>query len=198
MAWGSIVGRRLVLPPQTSEKMVADFAHILKAQKVHDQRTCPVGGISREVAWCAADGYFIHYASTTNFGLAFIWVSGATNEVVDKFTAFLAEYFEIPNEDALISAIDTAKTTEESGAALVMAGLGAPLAADARFMERIEAAVRNTDTQIRQAGLWGALHTRWPECQPLIQHIAQADPSDQLRREAQAATEHAAAEHSPH
>lgn len=198
MAWGSIVGRRLVLPPQTTEKMIADFAGLLKAQKVHDQRTCPVGGISREVVWCPSPEYFIHYSTTTTFGLAFVWVSGASDEVVEKFTTFLNEYFEIPGDEALITAIDKAQTTEESGAALIMAGLGAPSSADARFLDRITAAVKNPDAQIRQAGLWGALHTRWPECAPLIQHIADADPSEELRRAAQEATAHAAGALAPH
>lgn len=198
MAWGEIVGRRLALPPETTEKMIADFIGLLKASKVHDQRTCPVGGIAREVVWCPAHDYYVHYSVTTTFDLAVIWISGATVEVVEKFTNFLAEYFELPGEDALISAIDNAQTTEESAPALVMAGLGAPTSVDARFLDRITSAVHGPNADIRQAGMWGALHTQWPECEPLVRRIAESDPSDELRRAAQAALAHAAGEHAPH
>lgn len=198
MAWGNIVGRRLVLPPETTEAMITSFIGLLKAQKVLDQRTCPVGGINREVVWCPSPDYYVHYSTTTTFGLAVMWISGATVEVVEKFTNFLVEYFELPSDDALISAIDQAQTPEEFGPALIMAGLGAPSSADARFFDRITSAVKSSDAQIREAGMWGALHTQWPECQPLIQHIATTDPSDELRRAAQAAIAHAGSEAAPH
>lgn len=190
MARGVIMGRRLVMPASLGENDVFGFAQATNGQKIHDVTADPEFGMTREIIWLVAPGYFLHYGREKPFNHSFIQVSGEDEAVIENFTNVVSSYFETFSDDSLLDAIDTAKTPAETREALVMAGIGAPPMADSRYLERLEGAIRNQDPQIREAGLWGALHTSWSECQPLVQNMATSDPLDTLRQAAVGAMEH--------
>jgi hypothetical protein len=190
MARGVIMGRRLVLPASMGENDVVGFAQATNGQKIHDVTADPEFGMTREIIWLVAPGYFLHFGREKPFNHSFVQVSGENETVIENFTNVVSAYFETPSDDSLLEAIDTAKTAAETREALVMAGIGAPQSADGRYLERLEGAIHNQDPEIREAGLWCALHTSWSECQPLVQNMAASDPSDSLRQAAIGAMEH--------
>jgi hypothetical protein len=190
MAKGVIVGRRLILPAGIEEQEIFGFAQATNGQKIHDVTADPEFGLTREVIWLVSAGYFLHYGREKPFGHAFLQVSGEAENVVAKFTEVISDYFSTPSDDDLLQAIDGAKTVAETREALVMAGLGAPQIPDKRFLERLQTAIGAGDAEIREAGLWSALHTTWAECQGLVQGMASSDPSEALRQTAAGAMEH--------
>ena len=189
MSWGAVKGRRFILPSGTEEDAVDDFAAGVNARKVHEVTASPVLGLTREVTWDVAPGYHLHYGRETPSQLSFVQISGERPDEIENFSRIIVEYLSALTDDELLAAVDSARSVDSRRIALVQAGLGAPVEPDDRYVERIRAALSDPDPRIREAGLWAAVYAYWPVFLPMLERVAEADESDLLRRQAQAAVD---------
>ncbi|MFD8495106.1 hypothetical protein [Amycolatopsis sp. NPDC059657] len=132
-------------------------------------------GDRREVIWDIDAGLTMHYVDDGISGARFFEVRGDDVDDVADIAESLSEMLRPLSYDDLLDAHRNATTLDEKKAALLRAALGAPPERDDDFAGLIEHALRSTDGQIREAGLWAATYYGLPDFIPAIQAIARDD-----------------------
>ncbi|WP_443229350.1 hypothetical protein [Streptomyces sp. 2A115] len=147
-------------------------------------------GLSREVTWEVTEGHYLHFGREYPFGIEFVFISGPQQGSVDELTGIFSRFFEPVSDEFLLAGTSKEGSVDERRMGLVRAGLGAPLTADARYLDTIVAAMHHEDSRVREGGLWAALYALWPEFLHDIEEMASGDQKPLLREQAQALAAH--------
>jgi hypothetical protein len=184
--WGSVHSRRFVLPVETGYDAVAELTDSVAARKVRDVSPDVIVGLAREVTWQLTPSDFLHYGLDATTRRSYVQVTGVEDEPVAHFSGIVSEYFDAVDDETLLGAVDAASTADERRGALIVLGMGAPAAVDRRFLDRIEEGLHAQSEGVREGALYGAAYTLWPSLVESVRRMAAEDPSEAIRRQAQA------------
>ncbi|WP_433169538.1 hypothetical protein [Kribbella sp. CA-247076] len=184
MHMGAHRGRRIILADDLAEADVAECATLMNAEQVRATTASVEIGLTREVTWHVAGGYYLHFGREHPIGVGFVFTSGPTRDGVTELTAMLQEYFEPPSDGALVAAVDAAVSAEHRRTALVRLGVGAPEGEVPGWASRIVTAMRADDARVREGGLWAAAHVLWPGLLAEVESMSTTDADPLLRDQA--------------
>ncbi len=144
----------------------------------------PDAGRLREVVWRIADAVDLHYLLDDATGLAYVFVRADHPPLETSFAAHAAEHLDVLSHDELLRRYDAATGAEERGGALLMLALGSPDQADEAGVGRISAALQDPDPELREVAVYAASYSPSQVYIPLLRHIADNDPVDDLSSDA--------------
>jgi hypothetical protein len=101
-------------------------------------------------------------------------------EVREAFERAEAE-LDVWSLDELVAAARSASDPDDLAEAVERAAYGAPEEFDERFFAVINDALRHDDPRAREGGIWAASMAKYPQFQPQIRAIAEADEVEVLR-----------------
>ncbi len=114
----------------------------------------------------ADGGVTIHYGEDHRLGLRFFSIGGAAG---DAERARLRKALPLDENEAAITAAESAEDAGERAAAILKIARLAPAAADARWTALLEAGFVHENLAVRAAALVAAANIAWPSLIPLIE-----------------------------
>ncbi|MFC8798471.1 hypothetical protein ACFT2C_12125 [Promicromonospora sp. NPDC057138] len=187
---GAYTSRRMVLRGWGSADEVMTFAAEGGFELIKDEADDAADGIVREVIWQVTAGIVLQYAVDGRAGCSVFVLAGAPADDVQGIAESIEQGLHPWTLKELLAAVDKAKGAEETCAAVLRAGIGAPFGFDRRFYKRLRKAVRSDDAAVRRAGVWATSYSRWAELRPDLEAVASADPDPELRRDAEVILDH--------
>lgn len=151
---------------------------------LRDESSTIENGIVRDMMWRLTPGIVLQYAVDSRSGCSIFAVAGSPAEDVEGIAESMERGLHPWSLKDLLTAVDRARTPQESYEAILRAGVGAPQQVDKRFLKRIRKALRSKDPTIRSAGVWATAYSRWPAFLPDLHTLAHDDPDAGLRRDA--------------
>ncbi|MFI0237712.1 hypothetical protein [Streptomyces sp. NPDC016845] len=151
-------------------------------QKIAQRPADPQQGIPRLVKWELLPGLRASYYEEEALGASYVVLTSTLGAPsVHSAAAGFEVHPQVYDFADLIAELDTASTAERRAVAVARAGLGAPLARDDVFFERISGCAADAEPQVRHGALWAVSLTEWPEFRDLLRSVARADADPELR-----------------
>ncbi|MFI9381968.1 hypothetical protein [Kutzneria sp. NPDC052558] len=185
MSWGDIQGRRRVLQESAAEEEVVELAESAGFEKVREITAAPSEGVTREVTWRIAPRLYLHYLEYPPAETAIVQVTGDEFADVQRFDDLVTRYFEPISYEDVLDQLDREDGVEAKALLLRRLGLAAPNEPDPGFIAKVEELGRSSDVRLREAALWATLFPYWPEFIPFLDGVAESDPDEDLRAQAQ-------------
>lgn len=124
----------------------------------------------------------IHYIEDDFLQLAYILVRGDQDEsVLQEAESVIPVYL----EHEIVFFLEKAESIESKVQALHYAAITAPDTFYEYYFNRFLDALKSTDIQVRNAAIIGIGYVGWREFQPVLEQIAESDPVQVLRDNAQ-------------
>lgn len=176
---------RLVLRSSaTAEQQVSEYAESFHWPKILDVAGDPGAGRLREVVWRVASTVDLHYRVEDVTGLAFVFVRADHPRQEESFAAHARQHLPVWSRDELLRQYDEATGPEERAGALLFLALGSSDHADEAGLSRISAALRDPHPDVREVAVYAVSYSPSPAYIPLLRHIAENDPVEELRADA--------------
>jgi hypothetical protein len=180
---------RVVLRETSGEDDVRRFADTLGWPQLAAQEQDLANAVSREVAWGVGTEISLHYVEDPVTGNNYVNAWGHDKAAVDALVRIAAENLDSWSADELEQAVTTAENSQEKAKAVLRAGLAAPNEFDERFFRLISSAITDPDPVAREAGIYATAFSSYPQYRPLLRRVAETDPVDSRRDDAQLALE---------
>jgi hypothetical protein len=175
----------MIISNEVEASTVLDFAEREGFEPLRDFTVDELEfGYVEHVDWKVAPGCFLTYHQDVPSASQFLTVTGESRELVDRFVTVVQAEFTPQTPADLLGAADRAADDGAFSAAVMRAGLGAPVVSDDRFVEVIRRALEHPDHWVRIAGVWGTAYSGWPVFLPLLDRLAEQDQSDEVRQAA--------------
>ena len=182
---GGCRSARIVLRSSgTAERQVTELADSFQWPKIADVPEDPDAGSLREVVWRIASTVDLHYQVDDATGLAYVFIRADHPRQEDSFAAHAEQHLVVFSRDELLHQYDAATSCEERAGALLMLAVGSPDEADEAGLRRISAALQDPDTDVREAAVYAVSYSPSQAYIPLLRHIAENDPVEELRADA--------------
>jgi hypothetical protein len=176
---------RLVLRSSgAAERQVSEYAESFHWPKILDVAGDPDAGRLREVVWRIGSAVDLHYRVEGVTGLAFVFVRADHPRQEDSFAAHAEQHLPVWSRDELLRQYDEATGPEERAGWLLFVALGSLDHADEAGLSRISAALRDPDPDVREVAVYAVSYSASPAYIPLLRHIAENDPVEELRADA--------------
>ncbi|MEU7004079.1 hypothetical protein [Nonomuraea sp. NPDC046570] len=152
------------------------------------QPAAPHEGRPLLMKWEVLAGLTVLYTEKDAINTSFVMAASSLGAAeVEGCVAVFAAHPLVMTFDELIGVCDAADAPDSKGAALARCGLGAPIEADERFVERLEAGAFADEAAIREGALWGMAYAEWPVFRRPLDRAARNDPDEFLRKVAASA-----------
>jgi hypothetical protein len=143
----------------------------------------PVEGVTKILTWKVDDQVYFNYFEDVISKEPFVVIfsPGTVPTNVEEQVRHALDAWSV--ED-LASAIDQTNETEDRVKAVLRAGLGTPREFHADLFRKIENALHDANSKVRQAGLWATTYELWNEYYELLDEMVRLDPESSLREHA--------------
>lgn len=176
---------RTVLRAADAEPEFTAYAERSGMRKLEEVSAPPGAGLVRELWWSAGQNAKVYLAMDDVSGCWFFTVEGGDQSDVEELSRRLHREFDVWENDALLEAIDEVAGVEgRHEAAILRAGLGAPLSFDEDVFDYLTDHFRDAEVGIRRAAVWAVSYSPWPEYLPLLREVARNDPDEDVRHNA--------------
>jgi hypothetical protein len=172
---------RMVLRNCPGETPARRFAESLGAVQLRDEN---VGSGIREMSWTVEPGLELHYAETSRPQACFVQVSGHDTAKVRRLAEITAESLNPMLLNDVVDALEYATDPVAKEHAILLAGLAAPNEFHPAIFGPLAATMRDPDSSVRRAGIEAVSFSHWPEFRYLLEFLADADPVEEVRRDA--------------
>ncbi|KUO08462.1 hypothetical protein [Streptomyces sp. DSM 15324] len=181
-----VLSRRMVLRSRGDERKVRRLVDELRMVPLGEER--PAAALLQR-SWQMSPGVFFQALTDERADATAVVLVGDDQEQVARFAELVERFVQPLTDEELLAAITSARTATERARAVLTSGLGAPFAYDARYFERITAAMFDKDREVRAAGLAASSYAFWPQYLEPLAAMAEFDEDPVLREDAGVALE---------
>lgn len=180
-----LMSDRLVLRPASSPAQVACFARGFGWPMVDEIPRDRDEGVDGLTAWEAPAplGSFFH-CEDADFGIPYVAVSGTDRAAVDTVVAEARRVLDPWTLPELYAGADGAAEPRNAAETTVLIGLAAPNDFTPEVYDRISAAMRGGDENVRWAAVWATTYTGYDAFIPGLRRAAESDPVEWVRARA--------------
>jgi hypothetical protein len=179
------LSQRLILRSAEPEHQVFEYANSFQWTMIVDIPEDPDVGQQREVVWRISSTIDLHYQMDDMTGIGYVFIRADHPRQEDSFAAHAEQHLDVFPREELLRTYDMATDPEERGGSLLMLALGAPFKVDEATALRISAALQGPHPDVREAAIYATSYTPSEAYIPLLRHVAETDPVEALREDAQ-------------
>ncbi|MFE5854722.1 hypothetical protein ACFQ61_16120 [Streptomyces sp. NPDC056500] len=181
-----VLSRRMVLRSRGDDRKVQRLVDELRMVSLGEER------LATEIvqrSWQLSSSVYFQALTDERADATAVVLIGDDEERLARYADLVERYVQPLTDDELLAAIASARTGAERARAVMVSGLGAPIAYDARYFEQITAAMFDEDREVRAAGLAASSYAFWPQYLEPLTAMAMFDEDLELREDAGVALE---------
>jgi hypothetical protein len=164
---------------------VDNYAKSNRWEKIGEIPEDPPAGTPRSVVWEVSSGTHAHYSVDDATGIAYVYVTSDTPEHADDLGERLTKALNALEYSSLVEKFDRSVDEDERAGNLLILALAAPQGFDQPSFDRISKALAAPEASLREAAIYASGYNPSSRYLPLLTRIAQQDPVEDLRADAE-------------
>jgi HEAT repeats len=172
--------QRIALAPSATRAAFQDaaLAHGWRLRRVVD----PGPETPYEEIWTLPDdGTAVHYIEDALIAVPYVLVMG---ERVGHVAAQISEALDVVSPAEAVRAVRESPTKPDRLRSIAYLAAASPQTADPDVLAAFEELLTDSDPEVRDAAIFGAVYTQWPEIDTLLQRAHETDPVPRIREAA--------------
>lgn len=181
MSFGRLRSRRFVLRRPGADGGRRRLSDLVRAIGWTPTDAHLPGRTDPEQVWRVAEDVTFHHVLDQRSGLAYVEVRGSDSDRMREALERVRPSLEVRSQSELLEALWSNHDETELPAALLAAGLGAPLRFAEDLFLPVSQALDHPDPGIREAALWALAYTEWPEWRTVVTPLGDTDPDPRIK-----------------
>ncbi|GAB3417842.1 hypothetical protein [Flindersiella endophytica] len=172
---------RYVLRAGEPEEQASGFADEQGWDLISREQADPDRGREFELMWATDRPVTFHYQEDNVAHEGYAYLAGDDRELVAGYESQLVAALDHWSFDDLLREVSEQPDGPDRGAAVLRAGIGAPMDFDQRFFDVIHAAMTDENPQMRGIGVLACSYSPQPQFRPSLEAIAESEPDPEIR-----------------
>lgn len=172
---------RYVLRGDEPEELASGYADEQGWDLISREQAEPDRGREFELMWATDRPVTFHYQEDNVAHEGYVYLAGDDPELIAGYESQLLVALDHWSFDDLLRDVSEQPEGPDRAAAVLRAGIGAPMEFDERFFEVISAAMTADEAQVRGVGVLACSYSPQPQYRPLLDAIAEDEPEPEIR-----------------